>query len=58
MVAADRVKNDVTRKDLRNDLLAQANDVMTALKQENDAQISTAYTPWSPTSHTSSDWYL
>jgi hypothetical protein len=39
-VAGDRVKNDVTRKDLRSDLLAQANEAMLAMKEDNEAQLS------------------
>ncbi len=39
-VAADRVKNDVTRKDLRADLVAQANESMLGLREDNDSQVN------------------
>lgn len=39
VVAGDRVKNDVTRKDLKADLISEANEIMQSLKQENDSQI-------------------
>lgn len=58
MVAADRVKNDVTRKDLRADLIDQANQAMEAMKADNDAQITTPLTSWNPTRHTESDWWV
>lgn len=57
MVAADRVKNDVTRKDLRNDLLAEANDIMESLREENDdTPENDASRTWNPTGHIGSDW--
>jgi len=49
--AADRVKNDVTRKDLRADLVGQANNAMSTLMEQNDGQINQAYKGWSPTGH-------
>ena len=57
-VAADRVKNDVTRKDLRADLVGQANEIMLGLKEDNDAQITKAFTGDSPTEHTEEVWWL
>lgn len=56
VVAADRVKNDVTRKDLRADLIAEANEIMMSLKEENDAQLEETDQPWSPDGHIGSDW--
>lgn len=53
-VAADRVKNDVTRKDLRADLIAQANEAMLALKEDNEPQLSEPNRDWNPTSLTNS----
>lgn len=55
-VASDRVKNDVTRKDLRADLLAQANDALMAMKDDNQAQLEEVNRPWNPTIHTGEDW--
>lgn len=55
-VAADRVKNDVTRKDLRADLSNQANELMQALKEDNEGQISEVTRTWTPV--TTEVWYL
>lgn len=55
-VAADRVKNDVTRKDLRADLISEANEIMTSLKEENESQLEEANMPWSPTGHIDESW--
>lgn len=57
MTAADRVKNDVTRKDLRADLVAQANDAMQSMREDNDSQTTDATRPWSPTSHSEEVWW-
>jgi hypothetical protein len=46
--AADRVKNDATRKDLRADLVNQANTAMTALMEINGSQVEEAYRGWNP----------
>lgn len=48
VTAADRVRHDVTRKDLRADLVAQANEAMQVMKEDNAGQISEVYRPWSP----------
>lgn len=56
VVAGERVKNDVTRKDLRADLVAQANEAMMAMKEDNEAQLDEVYRPWNPTSHSESTW--
>lgn len=55
-VAADRVKNDVTRKDLRADLIAQANEKLQSLKDDNSAQVEEVGRPWSPTGHVGEEW--
>ena len=57
-VAADRVKNDVTRKDLRSDLVAEANEILQGLKEENDSQYEEIIKDWNPTSLTNSDDYF
>ena len=49
--AADRVKNDATRKDLRADLAAQANELLESLKEINNGQVSEMHRGWSPTQH-------
>lgn len=56
-VAADRVKNDVTRKDLRADLVNQANELMQALKDENQSQLEEVNRPYNPLSHVTEDWW-
>lgn len=51
-VAADYVRNDITRKDLRADLVNEANQCMERMKQDNASQISTPHTGWNPTAST------
>lgn len=55
-VAADRVKNDVTRKDLRADLVAEANEIMMSLKEENQSQQEEVNRTWGPTAHIGDEW--
>ncbi len=47
-VASDRVKNDVTRKDLRADLIAQANEALIAMKDDNLSQMEEISSGWNP----------
>lgn len=54
--AADRVKNDVTRRNLRQDLVSQANQAMLSIQEKNEGQLSEVSTPWNPTSHLTDDW--
>lgn len=56
VTAADFVRNDVTRKDLRADLINQANKVMARMREDNNAQINDMYRPWSPTQFTDPEW--
>lgn len=53
--AADFVRGDVTRRDQYPILLAEANDIMTRMKEDNSAQIDTVDTPWSPLSGVGTD---
>lgn len=48
VVAADYVRNDVTRQDLRADLIAEANDRMEKMREDNDSQSSIILRPWNP----------
>lgn len=50
-VAADRVKNDVTRKDLRSDLISEANEIMQGMKDDGLAQLEEVNTDWNPLFH-------
>jgi hypothetical protein len=50
-VAADRVKNDVTRKDLRSDLISEANEIMQGMKDDNLAQLEEVNSDWNPIGH-------
>ena len=56
VVAADYVRNDVTRKDLRADLIAEANQSMQRMKADNEAQISEPLRNWNPLAHVSDDF--
>ena len=50
--AADYVRNDITRKDLRADLIDEANGVMSRMVQDNEeAQDSELQGDWSPDGH-------
>jgi len=55
MCAADFVRGDVTRRDQYPILLAEANDIMTRMKEDEANQIDTVDTPWSPLSGMGSD---
>jgi hypothetical protein len=55
VVAADYVRNDVTRQDLRADLIAEANDRMERMREDNDSQSITILSPWNPLGHTIDD---
>jgi hypothetical protein len=57
-VAADRVKNDVTRKDLRDDLISQANESMLTIREDNEGQIDEVNRPWNPTANTNTGDYF
>lgn len=54
VTAADRVRHDVTRKDLREDLVNQANVAMAVMKEDNEGQINEVVRPWNPLSR--NDW--
>jgi hypothetical protein len=55
VTAADMVRNDVTRKDLRADLISQANEAMMAMREDNESQFSEVLRPWSVGDRT--DWF-
>lgn len=56
-VAAEYVRNDITRRQRYPELLAEANEIMQRMKDDNDAQISEVYRPWTPFSGGSSNGY-
>lgn len=49
-VAAEYVRNDITRRARYPELLAEANEIMTRMKDDNDGQIDTIDRPWTPLS--------
>lgn len=56
-VAAEYVRNDITRRQRYPELLAEANEAMQRMKDENDnTQISTVDTPWTPGINSDSAW--
>lgn len=55
VVAADYVRNDITRKDLRADLISEANGCMERMKQDNEAQLSEVLRPWNPLARVDTD---
>ena len=56
VVASDRVKNDVTRKDLRADLIAQANEALISMKDDNISQLEEVNRTWNVIGHVSENW--
>lgn len=47
-VAAEYVRNDITRRPRFVELLTEANDIMDRMKDDNDGQIDTVDMPWTP----------
>jgi hypothetical protein len=47
-VAAEYVRNDITRQQHYPELLAEANEIMGRMKDDNDGQIDSVDKPWSP----------
>lgn len=54
-VAAEYVRNDITRRQRYPELLAQANEIMQRMINDNDAQIDTVDRPWTPFSGLNND---
>lgn len=48
--AAEYVRNDITRRQRYPELLAEANEAMERMKDDNDAQITVTNRPWTPLS--------
>jgi hypothetical protein len=51
MTAAEYNRNDLIKQNQYGNIIAEANESMAGMKEANEAQISEAYRPWSPTSH-------
>lgn len=51
-VAAEYVRNDITRRSRYPELLQEANEIMERMKDDNDGQIDTVDRPWTPFSGT------
>lgn len=58
-VAAEYVRNDITRRQRYPELLAEANEIMGRMKDDNEGQIDEVDRPWTPPSGLmgSSTWY-
>lgn len=50
IVAAELSRTDITRQAQYPNLIAETNEVMRSLKQDNDTQVNEVLMPWSPTS--------
>lgn len=48
MAAAEYDRNDITRVQQYGNLIAQANNAMTGMKEDNESQSQTVYSSWSP----------
>jgi hypothetical protein len=51
-VAAEYVRNDITRRQRYPELLTEANEIMSRMKDDNEGQLDTVDKPWSPFSGT------
>lgn len=56
-VAAEYVRNDITRQQHYPELLAESNEIMSRMKDDNDGQIDTVDRPWTPGINRNADWY-
>lgn len=56
--AAEYVRNDITRRARYPELLAEANEIMARMKDDNDGQIDEVNKPWTPFSGTSNDAWI
>lgn len=52
MSAAEYVRNDITRQNQYPNLVAEANQLMEKMKENNEAQVSTVERPWGPPGQT------
>lgn len=50
--AAEYVRNDITRQNQYGNLIAEANQSMTRMKEDNESQVDDIYMPWSPLGQT------
>lgn len=57
--AAEYVRNDITRRSRYPELLAEANEIMGRMIDDNSGQVDTVIRPWTPFSGTGHDsaWY-
>lgn len=53
MASAEYVRNDITKQNQYGNLVAEANQLMQRMKDDNDGQLNEVYAPWSPDG---SDW--
>jgi hypothetical protein len=54
--AAEYVRNDITRRQRYPELLAEANDIMARMMDDNEAQLDTIDMPWTPFSGENDAW--
>jgi len=54
-VAAEYVRNDITRRQRYPELLTEANEIMERMKDDNEGQIDSIDKPWSPASGIGTD---
>lgn len=55
-VAAEYVRNDITRRQRYPELLVEANEIMGRMKDDNEGQLDTVDHPWTPFSGTHGNW--
>lgn len=54
--AAEYCRNDITRRQRYPELLTEANNIMQRMKDDNDGQIDTVDTPWTPGAGANDTW--
>lgn len=55
IAAAEYVRNDITRRQRYPELVAEANEIMARMKDDNYGQVDTVDTPWTPFSGMNND---
>lgn len=48
VTAAEYIRNDITKQNQYPNIIAEANEMLERMIDDNDAQINTAYFPWKP----------
>lgn len=58
ITAAEFIRNDITRQNQYGTLVAEANEAMRRMREDNEGQDTSVYRPWSPTRHLEGDAFV